>query len=415
MSRTGLGRLLASRVSVATTAAIGVATAVVLAPSTAGAETTTLSPTGHVKFSLRGNGHGHGMSQYGAEGAAKQGLTFQKIVKFYYPGTTLTTLPASSIRVKLSKTGTALTVLAETGLRAGTVGALTVTGVARYRLIADAGTTLTLQRLLTGATAWTNVATKLPSGTVFTRGLGQSVRVYRTDGTSTRYFDYLRAVRSGTSVMTVNSVSLDSYTRGVTPREMPASWLANAVASQAVAARTYGRYAVEHATNADYDICDTSMCQVYGGAVHYDASGAVVYRDDPAAIVGNNNEVLQYGGKTIFSQFSASNGGWTVYGGQPYLPAQADPYDAAGGTDPYTLQTLTLPVATLAKAFGLKTLTSVVVTKRDGNGTGGGRVLTGYVTGTDSTNAAKQVSFTGFDLQDAIGVGTTWITLQSVA
>ena len=36
-----------------------------------------------------GYGHGHGMSQYGAQGAAKQGLTWKQIVGFYYPGTRL--------------------------------------------------------------------------------------------------------------------------------------------------------------------------------------------------------------------------------------------------------------------------------------------------------------------------------------
>src|SRR5918994_322921 len=35
-----------------------------------------------------GYGHGHGMSQYGAAGAARQGLTFRQIADFYYPGTT---------------------------------------------------------------------------------------------------------------------------------------------------------------------------------------------------------------------------------------------------------------------------------------------------------------------------------------
>jgi len=415
MSRTGFVRLLAFRAGVVALATVGAAASVVLSPSAASAANTiTPSPTGHLKFSMHGNGHGHGMSQYGAEGAALKGFDYMAILRFYYVATTLTTLPSSTIRVKLSAAGTALTVLAESSLTVGTVGALPVTGVARYRLIADAGTTLTLQRLMTGATTWTNVATQLPSGTGFTRGAGRAVRVYLTDGTSTSYWDTVVALRSGTSVLAVNRVTLDNYTRGVVPREMPASWRPAAVAAQAVAARTYGRYYVEHPMNANYDICDTSMCQVYGGAVHYSAANAVLYQDDPAAIVGNNNQVVQYGGKTIFAQFSASNGGWTVYGGQPYLKAHVDPYDAAGGLDPYTLQTQTTSTASFAQAFGLKTLTSIVVTQRDGNGDWGGRVLAGYVKGVDSTNVAKQISFTGSGLQNAVGTGTTWINIQTV-
>src|SRR5699024_10685861 len=36
----------------------------------------------------RGWGHGIGMSQWGAQGAATQGLGHRKILEFYYPGTT---------------------------------------------------------------------------------------------------------------------------------------------------------------------------------------------------------------------------------------------------------------------------------------------------------------------------------------
>ena len=34
-----------------------------------------------------GFGHGHGLSQYGAQRAAGKGLTYRQIVDFYYPGT----------------------------------------------------------------------------------------------------------------------------------------------------------------------------------------------------------------------------------------------------------------------------------------------------------------------------------------
>ena len=38
-------------------------------------------------FAGAGWGHGWGMSQYGAYGAAQQGLTWKQILAFYYPGT----------------------------------------------------------------------------------------------------------------------------------------------------------------------------------------------------------------------------------------------------------------------------------------------------------------------------------------
>ena len=45
---------------------------------------------GSVAITVTGHGYGHGkgLSQYGALGAAKQGLTWQQIDEFYYPGTT---------------------------------------------------------------------------------------------------------------------------------------------------------------------------------------------------------------------------------------------------------------------------------------------------------------------------------------
>ena len=38
-------------------------------------------------FKGRGNGHGVGMSQYGAKALAEAGYTYDKILKYYYTGT----------------------------------------------------------------------------------------------------------------------------------------------------------------------------------------------------------------------------------------------------------------------------------------------------------------------------------------
>ena len=39
-----------------------------------------------VVFTSSGNGHGVGMSQYGADGMAKKGYTYQQILEHYYVG-----------------------------------------------------------------------------------------------------------------------------------------------------------------------------------------------------------------------------------------------------------------------------------------------------------------------------------------
>ena len=39
-----------------------------------------------VTITTKGYGHGVGMSQYGAEGMAKEGYTYDQIIKHYYTG-----------------------------------------------------------------------------------------------------------------------------------------------------------------------------------------------------------------------------------------------------------------------------------------------------------------------------------------
>ncbi len=49
---------------------------------------------GEFCFTTRGYGHGVGMSQYGANAMAKEGKTYEEILAYYYPGTSLTVLDA---------------------------------------------------------------------------------------------------------------------------------------------------------------------------------------------------------------------------------------------------------------------------------------------------------------------------------
>jgi SpoIID/LytB domain protein len=381
----------------------------------------TLTPTGSVTVTMLGIGHGHGMSQYGARGAAIAGLTAPQIVAFYYPGTRLVAHPDGRIRVLVSGAGTRLTVLPADDLTVtGVDGALPTAGVKQYRLVAGSGDGLWLQRLGTQAGArWTLAKAKLPDGAAFHRTGFAPVRVLMSNGTSRDYYGWLTARRTTTSgtggVMTVNKVSMDNYTAGVVSEEVPRSWQRAAVNAQAIAARTYGAYAVDHPATGKYDICDTSSCQVYGGHAQYDSSGRLVWTDYPRAATATAGQVLEYNGAAIFAQFGSSDGGWTVDGGQPYLVSKADPYDNAASGDPWLFYKKKLPVASLASYFGLAKATAVVISKRDGNGTWNGRVIAGYVEGFDGNGQPMKVRATGFDFANAFGVGTTWFNLRATA
>ncbi len=350
----------------------------------------------------RGNGHGHGMSQYGAQGAAIAGLSAGRIVQFYYPHATLTKIDPTALRVLLSGADWPEVAAQASSLSVTGYGTLP-SGYVRFRLTpshSGAGLRLGGQQ---PSGSWTPLALNLAAPADFS-SRAHIVRLFNADGTSTQYWGTVGAVRSGSDLLTINRVALDNYTAGVVPREMPATWRSAAVAAQAIAARTYARNAAINHAGSLYDICDTSFCQVYGGHRHYSASGVVLWTDDHAAIVGNENQIMRYDARAIFAQFSASNGGSVLSGGLPYLVDEADSYDNASSGDPYLSWTDSVSAASVASYYGLKTVTSIQVTKRNGYGTWGGWVLSATVNGTSSSGAATHVSTSGTTLAWAMGV-----------
>lgn len=416
------GRLAAALGS-AVLAAGTVAAAVVTAPAQgatlsssvpAGAETVRFSPTGSLTVYWRGNGHGHGMSQYGAEGAALQGRTAKQILAFYYPGTTLVRVAPSTIRVRLTNWAWSWTTVLNTapGLSLSGVGTLNVARYDRFRLV-PSGSGLMLQGRRPASAprplTWWTLVRGLPARADFSSRAGW-VQLANRDHTSIRYRGTVGAVRSGGGELTINRLGLDQYVEGSVPREMPASWKPAALQAQAVAARSYAEMSRGWSgSGSAYDICDSTACQMYGGMAAYDPRGNLMWTDDPAVLSGNANTVLRYGGQPVFAQYSASNGGATVDGGEPYLVAKADPYDNAASGDPYLNQSERVAARTLARKYGLKSVGSITVSKRDGRGPWGGRIVTAVVNGTNSAGKAAHVTTTGVDLGAAVGVYTDYL------
>lgn len=380
--------------------------------ATARIEIARFSPTGSLTVYWRGNGHGHGMSQYGARGAALQGKTMQQILAFYYPHTTLATLGPNIVRVYLSVASKYTTVLANVrNLTLSGYGAMPSRGYDQFRLT-PSGAGLAVQGH-TAAGRWRTLHTGLPAQAFFSSAYGW-VELVLADGSTTRYRGVVGAVRSGTGELSINRVHMEAYVQGSVPREVSASWPAAAVEAQAVAARTYADVSrADAGSGSPYDICDSSMCQMYGGMAHYDSNGNLVYRDDPAASDGNGRMVLRYQGSPVFAQYSASNGGAMVAGGEPYLVAKPDPYDTAASGDPYLSEDERVRAAALAHSYGLKSVSSVQVTKRDGVGPWGGRIISAVVNGQNSAGKAAHVSTTGYDLGSAVGLYTDYLRIGS--
>ena len=345
-----------------------------------------------------GYGHGRGMSQYGAQGAARQGLTWQQIVGFYYPGTEIGRA-RGRLEVLITADRRDVSVDARSGLR--------LTRLAGRN-------SFDLTRLLPRATRWrilprgsrSVVAYRVPgrggwrTWTVFAgsaefSAAGRPLTLRLPGGGAAQYRGALRSVERHT----VNVIPIDRYLRGVVPREVPAEWPAEAVRAQAVAARTYA--ASERATATSYyDLCDTEACQVYGGV-------ADEHPATDAAVRATRGAVELHQGEPAFTQFSSSNGGHSVAGGAPYLVAQPDPYEAASDNpnDPWTA---TVTRAAVEKAWpAVGTLQSVSLT-RDGVGPHfGGRVTAVVLTG-----SASQVRLSGDDFRFGLGLKSTWLRLQ---
>jgi len=170
----------------------------------------------------RGWGHGIGMSQYGAEGFALHGWSYRRILEHYYRGTRLERTENRVVRV-----------LVAAGRRQ-----VTIRSRRPYRLKDASGRAWTLHP------RETRLGT---SGRVRVRGKRRALRfpvafapgasVLSVDGNA--YRGRLRVIRDGRRLDVVNDVRLEFYVRGVVPWEMPYRWDLDALAAQAVAARSF--------------------------------------------------------------------------------------------------------------------------------------------------------------------------------
>jgi peptidoglycan hydrolase-like amidase len=359
-----------------------------------------------------GFGHGRGMSQYGARAAAARGVTARQILAFYYPGTVRTAIGNPAVRVRVG-TDPSLVLRPVGGMRISWAGHSILLPVVRGGLkwqIAANGATMRMRYRTAAAWVWWGPA--LPRQVSVT-ATHQVLRIYWLDRTSTDYREMLIATRSGSGVVSVNRLHLDSYLRGVVPRESPSSWPQQALRAQAVAARTYAYASVRSPRSTLFDICDSTACQVYGGAARYSAGGRRLYGEQATtntAVAGTAGTVLMRAGRVATTEYSASNGGWIASGGTAALPPRRDPYTAG---DPYAAWTFKVNVIALGRKFGLARLDTVNITGRDGQGTWGGRVLAVQLTGLDAAGGHRTVVVTGNRLKTALGARSNYLRLRA--
>ncbi len=340
----------------------------------------------------RGYGHGKGLSQYGAQARARAGQSYRTIVQHYYPGTRWGTIAGTVAVLITGDTSTDVVVDARSGLRVRGLASgrswvlpATVRGVEvkQWRITPTSGGAGSKVDFRTGT--WHSWRTT--SGAAEFSAGGSAIRLRTPDG-AVSYRGILRSAKansSGSSRDTVNLVSMESYLRGVVPQEVPALWDPDAVRAQAVAARTYAAFERTAAPRGRYyQLCDTAHCQVYGGA-------SVEHPAASRAVAATAKRIVTAGGKPAFAQFSASNGGYSAAGDFSYLKARPDPYDdLAAWKVRFSGSQITRHWS------GLGDLRAVTVTKRDGRGAYGGRVLELVVRGSDSSVRVSGSTFASY-------------------
>lgn len=283
----------------------------------------------------RGWGHGVGMSQYGAQGFALHGWGFRRILAHYYRGTRLERYAPRRVRVLLAEDRVAAEIRSRRPFRVRDArGRSWTLPAGRYRL----GRGLRIRRI------------QLTAPVRFDPGaapLALEGRAYR---------GALVVHRLGARLAVVNDVPLERYLRGVVPWEMPHEWHVQALAAQAVAARSYALATLD--PGQLWDLVADTRDQVYGGI-------RAEYESTNRAVGLTHGLVLSWHGQIALALYSSTSGGRTAAlpdglpGNRwvPYLVPVSDPYDVL--SPHHRWGPIVYRAGTIARRLGLPGLTSL--------------------------------------------------------
>ncbi|MCL1883004.1 MAG: SpoIID/LytB domain-containing protein, partial [Defluviitaleaceae bacterium] len=121
-----------------------------------------------------------------------------------------------------------------------------------------------------------------------------------------RYRGSIEFVPSGGRITAVNVLSLEEYLFGVLPAEMSHSFHLEALKAQAVASRSFSFHQILQSKHVDqnFDICDTTCCQVYRGAYSE-------HENTTMAVLQTYGLMLFHDGEIISANYFSSSGGAT--------------------------------------------------------------------------------------------------------
>jgi stage II sporulation protein D len=328
---------------------------------------TTFVITGH------GNGHGVGMGQYGALGFAQHGATYDEILAHFYPGTTLGPAPVRFVRVLLTQ-ASQLTIASTADFRVRDVRGVHPLEAGSYTFGDDlrvAGEVLRPPLVF------------LPGPAPLQLG--------------PRYRGSIRVTVAGGTLQAVNVVPVDAYARAVVTVEMSSDWPIEALAAQAVAARSY---ALSRRTpRSEFDVYSDTRDQMYGGI---EAESAAAN----AAVAKTAGQVLFYDGRVAQTFYSSSSGGRTAaatdaFSGTkvvPYLVSVPDPYDTVSPW--HTWGPVTIDASRAARLLGVPGLVSLRPVP-----------ATGHARQFIATGSNGETTLGGSTVRFALGLRSTWVRI----
>ncbi|MDI6843789.1 MAG: cell wall-binding repeat-containing protein [Anaerosomatales bacterium] len=393
-----------------------------------------LEPAAIPTFTITGGGWGHGigLSQYGSQGFALHGYTYDKIVKHYFQGVSIAkAAKAVEARVNLKASGSSET-------------SWTIRSVDATLAVYDGAKTVKLLKntyyKITNKNSLVQVA-RYDNGSVVATFTGTSVKADPEgealfevkDPSGPSNYPYVRwrgrfeVTRDGTTkLFGWNIVPLEQYLYGVVPRESPASWKPEALKAQAVVARSYAKAKIDPNDDGvrDANLMCTTADQVYGGHSRL-SNGTVVMHEAAstnAAVDATKDLVVKYGSSIVMTFFHSSSGGhtaniedvWPESTPKPYYTGVVDPYEADAGNPNQTLS-VTMDGLTMAAKLGAPSSVYVTRVSIERGVSGYPRFTTFYLSnGTSTTLGADSVrsklglkspnfSFYGFPMERIAG------------
>ena len=375
------------------------------------------------QFAGSGYGHGVGMSQIGARGQALEGRSAAEIIRYYYPGTDITSFPDTAlIRVNIANLvpNITFTVPAKKGTLQLYRGDISLSDTSEPFGIYQGDVTALFTNFAGSVVPTLSSPTAkfaaFPPAKAWTLRWDSGTAVSMTNGTTSTQYRYGQIVIKSISTTISSYLAVtttlrlhDEYLWGL--GEVPSSWPPAALEAQVIAARTFALNKLQRIRTE----CD---CNIYNSTVDQNFVG---YSKEIEPIYGikwkeavnrtftdsDNALTITQGGTPINAFFFSSSAGMTqnikdVWGTQfPYLVNTPDPWSLDPSLNPrYAFWIRAIPQTLMAQAFNLPDVMSYSIDSR---------TVTGSVSRISAISSkGKRSSITGEVFRGIVKLPSTW-------